>query len=99
MQIINQNAGEDPKSPLRRGASPSPPPCYVSPQIPSRRSDCPSPPAVALPAAGFIDTKLPPRGGVNTHDKDVSSPLCRPEGAYKPLVIETRSHKANGDMT
>lgn len=52
-----------------------------------------------LPTPGFIDTKLPPQGGVNTHDKDVSFPLCQPEGAYKPEVIETRSHNANRDMT
>lgn len=78
---------------------PEPLPCYVSLQIPCRHSDCPFLPAVALPAAGFIDTKLPPQGGVNTNDKDVSFPLCQPEGAYKPEVIETWSHKANRYMT
>lgn len=78
---------------------PEPPPCYVSLQIPCRRSDCPFLAAVALPAQGFIDTKLPPQDSVNTHDKDVSFPLCQPEGAYKPEVIETWSHKANRDMT
>lgn len=99
MQIITQNAAGDPKSPLRRRAAPKPLPCYASLQIPRRRSDCPSLPAVALPAAGFIDTKLPPQGRDNTHDKDVSFPPCRTEGAYKPEVIEARSHKANGDTT
>ncbi|KAI4819620.1 hypothetical protein KUCAC02_004860, partial [Chaenocephalus aceratus] len=48
-------------------------------KIPCRRSDCPRLPAVAMPAERFIDTKLPPQGGVNTNDKDVSFPLCQPE--------------------
>lgn len=86
MQIITQNAVEDP-SPHLDAKRPTAPPRYVSLQIRCRRSDCPFLPAVALPAP-----KLPPQGRVNTHDKDASSARCQPEGAYSPQVIETWSH-------